>query len=711
MNNNPNINPDINAYIKTNANTNVNNTNEKISKTLVAMFTILSTGPARRSPEKVQNLMNLTIEYVEMGGELDNETRKKIIDYLEYNHTDYYSKYLIVEKRFQESFKKIVSFGFRFSLKYLMHCMYMDVSLIQFVMNNLKNTITYAFACELERLRDYQRDYYNREAESQRLKNLYNQILAMKETTIKFTDDEKKLYIANPESNENIINMLFDDPMIMIDEKIMNNITAIHSLELLKKATMLGGVLNTKTLEIACISNVEKCEKIKFILDNKINPTRVAFHGIIESFNVSERRNRWDRNYDDKDRLLKIQQSIECLVDGGYKITYEDLKVALEKKIIIQNIDRFNITLDESYLEICSKISMYPYNVKNLKPDLTCLRNECKKAGNIQTIRKLIKESDLKPDTECLGEACKIKNNTQVIKLLIEKGAKLDINCLKFISDTIGNRALGYAFEIYMTQNPLAKKNDSMIDKSANTEQNETVQNDTEQNNSEQNNSVQNDSEQNDTEQNDTMSNDTMSNDTESMIQTNYETVNGVEKPKPNTMTINVSISIPESFSLSSPINEMIPDKIQKVLKLDDSEIDFLDFRSIVVSYFIKNKMITSDGIMLKPPFLHNNVEKIQLLELNNWIYGLLTKKPEKSEPDTTKNNILPNGKMKINEKKINEKKINEKITKKIKKKITSIADIASDDDESSQESVQRKERQIKRKIATKVPKTKKIET
>lgn len=617
---------------------------------------------------RIDYIMGLVVQYIELGGIFSQEDEAKIINYLENEFNDYGTKYHLTINRVQENLKKIITNGFKFSTEYLIHCMCLETRLVNTVMNHFDNKLTWAITHQLDN--NYANYYYRNGAVSA----VYDLIFAIENIGVNFTDLEKEAYIVSQSSNEKVISMLLDDSKITITENCTIAIATLHSSKLFEKIIMCGGILNTTILEYACLSNRERCNKIKFVLDNKVDPTQKAFQNIIASSNEygdeAHKKFRW-MQYDPSN---SVNRSIELLVDAGYKITYDDLKLALNKKIVIQDIERFNIVFDESYLDICSKVSMYPYKTKNLQPNLICLQNECKKSGNLQVIKKMIKESNLKPDTECLKSACRLRSNAQTIKFLVENGAKVNIDCIKCISDTIRNRSLDYILDIFIQQNAANPVNKN--------ENNQSNDNDNESNDIESNDNVTNENMTNDNMTNDNMTNENMTNDNptnENMINDNLVDDNGKKQKV-------IITKIPHNFIPSDPVYDMIPEELRKILKLNDDTTDFLEFRSKMIGYLIKNKMITTDGIKLKSPFLYNDDEIIQLDEINEWIYGLLIKKEIKE--------------VKKDKKIIKDSKIKKRV---IKKKLTSIVDISDDQsDELSDQSVKRKERQTRRiKAAT----------
>jgi hypothetical protein len=233
-----------------------------------------------------------------------------------------------------------------------------------------------------------------------------------------------------------------------IPQQCLNGIIQSKNLELTKLVLLSGCKLNTDALVSAC--STCDIELIKFVLNNKVVPTKKCFDAIVEaSDNNPQYMARSEKKNIEKKIISKKSMCIDELKTYGYKITYDDVVSATKKRIMINNFASLGIKLDNKFMEICSDVSFYPYKVDGLKPTTTCLQNECKKAGNLTIIKDLVKRG-IKPDIQCLRHACKHKSNIQTIKFLIEKGNLIpDIECLKSIISTISNRTLTYIGDLY----------------------------------------------------------------------------------------------------------------------------------------------------------------------------------------------------------------------------------------------------------------------
>lgn len=240
---------------------------------------------------------------------------------------------------------------------------------------------------------------------------------------------------------------------ITLPQDCLYGIISSNNFELFKLALLSGCQLNNKALLNACKSN--NISIIKFILENKIIPTKECFNAIFENTDTKEKvyRYRYRSNLSKNNDNSNKSDIIDLLNVYGYKITYDDVVLATRNKVVINNFETLGIKMDDKFLEICSENSFYPYQLNGLKPSSVCLQKECSKVGNIQVIKKLI-SSGITPDIECLRNACKHKNNLQTIKLLIEKG-KLDpdLDCIYNLSRDIGNRSMEYLLDLLIKKN------------------------------------------------------------------------------------------------------------------------------------------------------------------------------------------------------------------------------------------------------------------
>jgi len=198
-----------------------------------------------------------------------------------------------------------------------------------------------------------------------------------------------------------------------------------------------GADVDILCLETACLQRNEYM--IKRLLDFKLMPTEKCIQSLLTNVAPSNTHNSNGKGSAD---AISIAKLIDLLVDAGYNVKYKDVVNALHVRCYINNIERFGIKFTGEFLEECADVGYYPYDLKDVKVTLGCLQKECKKGGNLTTIRRLISTMKIKPDIVCLRNACNIKNNKQTIDYLLKNGLEPDVICLQNIASVIGNSTL-----------------------------------------------------------------------------------------------------------------------------------------------------------------------------------------------------------------------------------------------------------------------------
>jgi hypothetical protein len=158
-----------------------------------------------------------------------------------------------------------------------------------------------------------------------------------------------------------------------------------------------------------------------------------------------------------------IAEIIDILIMYGLQVTKNIIIKLLNKTCYINNIERFNIPIDEDILYVCSNFSYYPYKF-NIKPPISILIKECSKHDNLETIKKL-KEYGGEYNTQCLIEACRNVKNGKVIKYLINDCAvKSNDTCIKVFEDSYKTEALELIIKGYDPDknNEVKKRNETI---------------------------------------------------------------------------------------------------------------------------------------------------------------------------------------------------------------------------------------------------------
>jgi hypothetical protein len=212
----------------------------------------------------------------------------------------------------------------------------------------------------------------------------------------------------------------------------------------------MGAPLDKKCLELACCISNDYI--IRLCLDSNIKPDQKCFSGLLKSYYNTIKKHdyiSYKSIIPKSSDLKKTNELIKLIVDAGYKITEKDILATVENKFTLDNFDSYGIKLDKKYLDKCVEFGFYPYD-NAMAPDISCLEKECDKSGNLNNIKRMIKEKKIVPNLTCLRNASKHSNNLAVIKYLVsEHNLKPDFDCLRNQIDVLSNSTLGYLLREY----------------------------------------------------------------------------------------------------------------------------------------------------------------------------------------------------------------------------------------------------------------------
>ena len=116
---------------------------------------------------------------------------------------------------------------------------------------------------------------------------------------------------------------------------------------------------------------------------------------------------------------------VELLIRYGLVLDLDDIKMALSKKIIIENLERFNIQYDDKLYHLCYLNNMFPYDDKlTIDKNVLELRKLCRKPTiTIDQLTKYMKDNSVMLDRYCFDHAC-YYNPTLFNNLLMIPGCK-----------------------------------------------------------------------------------------------------------------------------------------------------------------------------------------------------------------------------------------------------------------------------------------------
>ena len=246
--------------------------------------------------------------------------------------------------------------------------------------------------------------------------NLYDIIALL----CKNTDCTKKHLIEACKQNlYNIVELLLQYN-IDIDIDCLINGSLSSNSKILDTLLKYNNNPNINCLENCCLIN--NIDNVKKLLNYRLMPNKKCFTNIF----IHNTNKYGYKCYNKNSR----QSIVNLLIEFGYNPNFDDAVIALEYNCIINDIHRFNIKLDEKLLEYCYKYNNHIYDIK-ATPTIKCLREECKKVGNIKSIKDIILKHGVKPDILCLENACKNRSNIQIVSFLIKHGIIPNINCIK----------------------------------------------------------------------------------------------------------------------------------------------------------------------------------------------------------------------------------------------------------------------------------------
>ena len=550
----------------------------------------------------------------------------------------------------------MLNIGLKFSIQFALWLMCNALDMTDNVMKSYDNKITFSFLIAFNEI--YRSDCADNAI------HLFRFLTVDKGMEISITHEQRTAFIKANVNSPLCIEIIIREPNFVVTSELTNNIAKTHNLEMLKIVLIHGGILDTFVLESACsiqyVTNLKLSEayqthytldncyqKIKFILDNKIEPTQVAFCNIIMAASISK--------YCDMYAHKIMESILNLFIDYGYAPTYNDVISALKKNLILANIERYNIKFDMTYLQVCLDIGIRPpYKVNDLVPDLSCLVNECKKPCNLLAIKHIVTTTGLTPNASCIKEVCRYKNNLQSIKYLVSKGGCIDFECLVQCIETYNNQTLTYVLKEFKKNN-ISLLNTNLAKDIVIVDSKDSIDSiDSKDNNKKTLRDSDNKSDDSDNESDDLNMdiNDDVSSrahphtdgacPANSTINNKIDDVEMVKSPinKFASKTPKIVTKIPVDFSYRTPIYDKISPALKKMLKFTSTHknINYIDFRNLMLKYLNNNNLIIESNIALKSPFLYNGHNQVSLNEVNEWIYTLLLENSVKSDDGSINN-------------------------------------------------------------------------
>ncbi len=212
--------------------------------------------------------------------------------------------------------------------------------------------------------------------------------------------------------------------------------------EIYKIVNKIGDAKLTTEIFNKSINNLDKNIILSILeSDNSIIPDNKMVDALLNKVHV----NNGPRGAINNKTIAEI---MDILILYGLKVDRELVIKLLDKCCYINNIEKYDIDINEEMLTICSNHSYYPYKF-TIKPPLKVLISECSKYDNLDTIKRL-KELGGEYNSECLKQACTTSKNGRVIKYLInECGVKATDECVQTFQNTYRIDALDLIIKGY----------------------------------------------------------------------------------------------------------------------------------------------------------------------------------------------------------------------------------------------------------------------
>ncbi len=268
-------------------------------------------------------------------------------------------------------------------------------------------------------------------------------------------------------SNNTILSKILNNKPEIKEEHVVRAIYSNCDFELIKSLITMGTGINNNILKAACYARNENV--VQLCINSKILPEKGIMKNIFgENPYPNIVINTRSHNSTVQNKIITM------ILNTGYALTYDDVKVATSQSYEFKNIEKYNIKFEQDFLKICTKAGFYPNYKHNLKPDVSCLEEECGKSGNLPTIKKLIKDNNIVPNSACLQNACKLKSNVQTVRYLIDCGAKPDpmclVNALKCYSSSTGYLIAQEFEKVFNQENNIVKNKKVVVEEESDTE-------------------------------------------------------------------------------------------------------------------------------------------------------------------------------------------------------------------------------------------------
>ena len=382
---------------------------------------------------------------------------------------------------------------------------------------------------------------------------------------LRYSNVSKKYIIEYVKKNINLI-----CNSVLFDSLISYFVSDIEIMKLLYTKTTIED--NKQKIIKYALENQNTKLILYFLENNIIKPTIETMNKLLVKVMIREGPSSSNK---------MIAEIIDIFVDYEFKVTKEIVLLLLDRGCYINNIEKYNIEIDQDIINFCATKSYYPYKF-HIKPELKVLIKECSKQDNVETI-KMLKERGGEFNEQCLECACKIYKNGKVIKYLI-KDCKIQPNdaCIKAYEDAYKMETLSLLIGSY--------KNKDFDEDNTNQDN---------KNNKDKDNKNNKDNKENKDDKDD-------NNDNHNKKIIELKKQSKIELNKDCTMTIiaNPNIELVENKEYK------LKNKIRNLLDYKKKNIIIIDLFELFLKYLITNNLVIGNYLII-------NKELSELLKLN----------------------------------------------------------------------------------------------
>ena len=248
---------------------------------------------------------------------------------------------------------------------------------------------------------------------------------------------------------------------IIPSDKIINYILETCTTIQFEKLFNLDIKLKSEYVITAC--KFINIELILYLLDFNLRISKECINILIDS--IIKRKNNSKLYRTELYHEMTVQRAIvvfDKLILHGCELTYDNIVNLTKLKATVPDFEKYNIKLQDDFIETCSQYNYYPYNT-HIKHTNNSLSLECSKYGSVKNIQHILEQNpSLKLTQECLENACKIRCNAPVINFIIANSIIPNFNCVKNIINSQTHKS--YIINLIATfENEYLKEKDELF--------------------------------------------------------------------------------------------------------------------------------------------------------------------------------------------------------------------------------------------------------